>query len=140
MNRRPLPLILTPAAIIFVAIWGGGFGAIFILLDKTEFKAWGVMNPAIIIGMGLIVGVPLMASLLIMFRGIAMNRRPLPLILTPAAILFVAIWGGGFGVIFILLEKTEFSAWGVMNPAIIIGMGLIVGVPLMASLLTLSKR
>ncbi len=69
-----------------------------------------------------------------------MNRRPLPLILTPAAILFVAIWGGGFGAIFIVLDETEFKAWGVMNPAIIIGLALTVGVPLIASLLTLSKR
>lgn len=61
MNRLPLPFILPLAAIMFVVIWGGGLGAIFIILDKkTSLHQWG----AVIIGLALVVMVPLIASLI----------------------------------------------------------------------------
>ncbi len=60
MNRLPLPFILPLAAIMFVVIWGGGLGAIFIILDKkTSLDQWG----AVIIGLALVVMVPLIASI-----------------------------------------------------------------------------
>ncbi|MCE2464070.1 MAG: hypothetical protein J4F46_09240 [Dehalococcoidia bacterium] len=66
-----------------------------------------------------------------------MNRLPFPFILPLAAIMFVVIWGGGLGVIFIVLDKkTSLDQWG----AVIIGMALVVMVPLIASLIALPKR
>ena len=66
-----------------------------------------------------------------------MNRPPLPFLLPLAAIMFVVIWGGGLGAIFIVLaRKTALEQWG----AVIIGLALVVGVPFIASLLTLPKR
>ena len=65
-----------------------------------------------------------------------MNRTSLPWILPLVAILFVVIWGGGIGISFILLNKTALGEWAV----IILGLALVVGVPLLATLLTLPKR
>ncbi len=66
-----------------------------------------------------------------------MNRPPLPFLLPLAAIMFVVVWGGGLGAIFIVLaRKTALEQWG----AVIIGLALVVGVPFIASLLTLPKR
>jgi hypothetical protein len=51
--------------------------------------------------------------------------------------MFVVVWGGGLGAIFIVLaRKTALEQWG----AVIIGLALVVGVPFIASLLTLPKR
>ena len=60
MSRLPLPFILPMAAILFVVLWGGGLGASFILIGKTDIGKWG----AVIIGMALVVGVPTLAALL----------------------------------------------------------------------------
>ena len=65
-----------------------------------------------------------------------MNRTSLPWILPLIAILSVAIWGGGIGISFIVLNETALGEWAV----IILGMGIVVGVPLVATLLTLPKR
>ena len=66
-----------------------------------------------------------------------MNRPPLPFLLPLAAIMFVVVWGGGLGAIFIVLaKKTALEQWG----AVIIGIALVVVVPIIASLLTLPKR
>ncbi len=65
-----------------------------------------------------------------------MNRPPLPFVLPLAAVLFIVLWGGGLGVGFILLSMTAVEEWG----AVIIGMGLVVGVPLAGALLTMPRR
>ena len=65
-----------------------------------------------------------------------MKRLPLPFALPIAAILFIVVWGGGLGVSFILLNKTGIEQWG----TVIVGVSLVVGVPLAASLLTLPRR
>ena len=66
-----------------------------------------------------------------------MNRPPLPFLLPLAAIMFVVVWGGGLGAIFIVLaKKTSLEQWG----AVIVGIALVVLVPFVASLLTLPKR
>ena len=64
------------------------------------------------------------------------RRPPLPFILPLAAVLFVILWGGGLGVGFILLAKTGIEQWG----AVIVGVGLVVGVPAVAALLTMPRR
>ena len=61
---------------------------------------------------------------------------PLPLLLPLAAALFIAVWAGGLGVIFMVLNDTALKEWG----AIIIGMSLVVGIPAAAGLLTTVKR
>ena len=65
-----------------------------------------------------------------------MKRPLLAFILPLAAILFVVIWGGGLGTGFILLHKTAAEEWG----PIILGVALVVGVPVVASLLTQPRR
>ena len=65
-----------------------------------------------------------------------MRQTRLPFMLPLAAILFVVLWGGGVGVIFIVLGKTGIGEWG----AIIGGIALAVLVPAIASILTLPKR
>jgi len=64
------------------------------------------------------------------------RRPPFPVMLPLLAMLFVVVWGGGLGAIFIFLGKTDLGVWG----AVIVGMALVVGVPSMAALLTLPKR
>ena len=65
-----------------------------------------------------------------------MRQPPLPLILPLLSILFIVILGGGLGVSFILLDKTGLGEWG----AIIVGMALVIGVPIVGGLLTMPKR
>ena len=65
-----------------------------------------------------------------------MNSPPLPFILPLVAILFVVVWGGGLGASFIFLNKTAIGELG----AIIIGLALVLGIPAVASLLTLPRR
>ena len=65
-----------------------------------------------------------------------MNRMPLPMLLPLVAILSVAAWGGGLGVIFILLNESQLGE----NAVIILGSAIAMGVPVAASLLTLPKR
>ena len=60
----------------------------------------------------------------------------LPLLLPLAAALFIVVWAGGLGVIFMVLNDTALEEWG----AVIIGMALVVGVPSVAALLTMVKR
>ena len=52
------------------------------------------------------------------------------------AAMFVIIWGGGTGVIFILLSKTALHEWG----SVIVGMSLVVGIPFLGAVLTLPRR
>ena len=61
---------------------------------------------------------------------------PLPLLLPLAAALFIAVWAGGLGVIFMVLNDTALEEWG----AVIIGMSLVVGIPSVAGLLATVKR
>ena len=65
-----------------------------------------------------------------------MRRPPLPFLLPLLAMLFVVVWAGGFGVIFIVLANAGAEGWG----AVIVGLALVVGVPSVAALLTLPKR
>jgi hypothetical protein len=48
------------------------------------------------------------------------------------AALFIVIWGGALGIIFILLSKTTLHEWG----SVIVGMALVVGIPAVAALLS----
>ena len=59
-----------------------------------------------------------------------MQRTPLAMALPLLAAIVVIIWGGGIGVIFIVLNETGAGVWG----AIIIGMALVVGIPLLAAI------
>ena len=65
-----------------------------------------------------------------------MNRPPLPFFLPLIAVLFVVIWGGGLGVIFIVLNESGMGIWGVIG----LGLVLVIGVPGIASLLTLRRN
>ena len=65
-----------------------------------------------------------------------MKRPPLPFILPLLAGLFIVIWGGGLGVGFILLNETRLEELG----AIIVGMVLVIGVPIVGGLLTMPRR
>ena len=65
-----------------------------------------------------------------------MRRPPLPVVLPLLAMGFVVVCGGGLGVSFIALAKAGAGIWG----AIIIGLALVVGVPLIGGLLTLPRR
>lgn len=65
-----------------------------------------------------------------------MNRPPLPFFLPLIAVLFVVIWGGGLGVIFIVLSESGTGIWGVIG----LGLVLVIGVPGIASLLTLRRN
>ncbi len=65
-----------------------------------------------------------------------MRRPPLPMLLPLAAIAFIVFWGGGLGVTFILLAKTDLESWG----AVIIGVALVVGIPLLGGLFTMPRR
>ena len=65
-----------------------------------------------------------------------MKRPPLPILIPLASILFIVLWGGGLGATFIFVGKAGAEQWG----AVFIGLGLVLGVPLVASLLTLPKR
>jgi hypothetical protein len=64
------------------------------------------------------------------------RRPPLPMLLPLAAIAFIVVWGGGLGVTFIFLSKTDLENWG----AVIIGVALVIGVPLLGGLLTMPRR
>ncbi len=65
-----------------------------------------------------------------------MNRVPLPFLLPIMALLIVVLWGGGLGALFIFVGKAGAEQWG----AVIIGMGVVVGVPTVAALITLPKK
>ena len=65
-----------------------------------------------------------------------MKRPPLPFLLPIMAVLFVVLWGGGLGTIFILLAKSGAGKWGV----VVLGLGIVVLVPALATLITLPKR
>ena len=67
---------------------------------------------------------------------VSLEPSALPFVLPLAAVLFIVLWGGGLGVGFILLSMTAVEEWG----AVIIGMGLVVGVPLAGALLTMPRR
>ena len=153
MQRTPLAMALPLLAAIVVIIWGGGIGVIFIVLNETGAGVWG----AIIIGMALVVGIPLLAAihrpildiLLPPFEAVqrqmseiadllspALKRPSLAMVLPILAALVIIGWGGGIGIIFIVLNETGAGVWG----AIIIGMGLVLGIPSVAALLAVSRR
>ena len=64
-----------------------------------------------------------------------MSGFRMSMLLPIIAVLFVVVWAGGLGVIFILLNETGAGEWG----AIVIGLGVVVGVPAIAGFLTMSR-
>ena len=58
------------------------------------------------------------------------NRMSMAFLFPVLAVLFIAGFAGGLGVIFILLNSTAVGEWGV----IVLGMALVVGVPGVAAL------
>ena len=65
MSGFRMSMFLPILAVLSVAAWGGGLGAIFIFLNETSIGEWGAIG----IGLGLVVGVPVIAGLLAMPRG-----------------------------------------------------------------------
>lgn len=65
MKPTTMAALLPIMAAIFIVIWGGALGVIFIVLYKTPLHEWG----AVIVGMGLVVGIPAVAALLAKDRG-----------------------------------------------------------------------
>ena len=41
MKRVPLPFLIPIVALLFVVLWGGGLGAIFIFVGKAGAEQWG---------------------------------------------------------------------------------------------------
>ena len=60
-----------------------------------------------------------------------MGRMSLAMLIPILAVLLIAGFGGGLGVIFMLLESTELGEWGVVG----LGSALVVLVPAVAALL-----
>lgn len=65
MKPTTMSMLLPIMAALFVVIWGGALGVIFILLYKTPLQEWG----AAIVGMALVVGIPAIAGILAKDRG-----------------------------------------------------------------------
>ena len=65
MSGFRMSMLLPFLSVLAVAVWGGGLGTIFIVLNETGLGQWG----AIWIGLGLVVGVPSIAGFLAMPRG-----------------------------------------------------------------------
>ncbi len=65
MKPTTMAALLPIMAAIFIVIWGGALGVIFILLYKTPLGEWG----AVILGMALVIGIPAIAGLLAKDRG-----------------------------------------------------------------------
>ena len=59
-SRFSLALLFPVLAVITVAVFAGGLGVIFMVLNETELGELGV----IVLGMALVVGVPAIAALL----------------------------------------------------------------------------
>lgn len=55
-----MSMLLPILAILFVVVWGGGLGVIFIVLNETGAREFGAIG----IGLGLVVFVPIIAGLL----------------------------------------------------------------------------
>lgn len=55
----PLPFLLPILAALFVAVWGGGLGVLFMILAETSLGHWSV----VILGVVLVVAVPTIAAL-----------------------------------------------------------------------------
>ena len=66
----------------------------------------------------------------------SLKRPSMAMILPLLAALVIIVWGGGVGVVFIVLNETGAGVWG----AIIIGMALVLGIPSVAALLAVSRR
>lgn len=153
MQRPPLAMALPLLAALVVIVWGGGIGVIFIVLNETGAGLWG----AIIIGMALVLGVPALATIhrpildtfgppveaavrpmveLAELVSASLKRPSMAMMLPLLAALIIIVWGGGVGVVFIVLNETGAGVWG----AIIIGMALVLGIPSVAALLAVSRR
>ena len=65
MKPTTMSMLLPIMAALFVVIWGGAVGVIFILLYKTPLHEWG----AVIVGMALVIGIPAVAGILAKDRG-----------------------------------------------------------------------
>lgn len=65
MKPTTMAALLPIMAALFIVVWGGALGVIFILLYKTPLGEWG----AVILGMALVIGIPAIAGLLAKDRG-----------------------------------------------------------------------
>ncbi len=65
MKPTTMAALLPIMAALFIVIWGGALGVIFIILYKTPLGEWG----AVILGMALVIGIPAIAGLLAKDRG-----------------------------------------------------------------------
>ena len=60
MKHRMIMSLLFPLlAMIIIAIYAGGLGVIFMLVNETELEEWGV----IVLGMVILIGVPTAAAI-----------------------------------------------------------------------------
>ncbi len=65
MKPTTMAALLPIMAAIFIVLWGGALGVVFILLYKTPLHEWG----PVILGMALVIGIPAVAGLLAKDRG-----------------------------------------------------------------------
>ncbi len=62
IRKSPIPLLflLPVLAALFVVVWGGGLGVLFMVVAETSLHEWAVVT----IGILLVFGVPTVAALL----------------------------------------------------------------------------
>ena len=65
MSGVRLAMLLPVLGILFVVVWAGGLGVIFIVLNETGAGEYGAIG----IGLGVVVFVPAIAGLLAKQRG-----------------------------------------------------------------------
>ena len=58
-DRMAMALLFPLLALATIAVYAGGLGVIFMLVNETALKEWGV----IVIGVSLLVGVPMVAAI-----------------------------------------------------------------------------
>jgi hypothetical protein len=58
-ERFRMALLFPMLAVITIVAYAGGLGVIFMLVNETALKEWGVM----IIGVSLVVGIPTVAAI-----------------------------------------------------------------------------
>jgi len=63
----PLALLLPILSALFVVVWGGGLGVVFMLLFDTSMHEWAV----IIVGLMFVVGIPSVAAIFSRSKGVS---------------------------------------------------------------------
>ena len=59
-ERLGLAILIPLLSVVTIAVYAGGLGVIFMVLNSTELEAWAV----VILGVAIVVGVPTTAALL----------------------------------------------------------------------------